>query len=235
MTPLDKQARIAGLLYLVVAITGPFILLYVPGRLFVPGDAGATAGNILANEGLFRAYIVTGIVSQLFFIATVLALYRLLEGVHRTLAAVMVLLILIDSPLAFIGIANQVATLSLLHGGDFLAAFDQPQRDALAVFLVYVDGKGVLVSEIFWGLWLLPLGVLVYRSGFLPRFLGIWLFVNGIAYIVLSLTGILAPAYAKSVGTATLPVLFGELALTLWLLIRGVKQGNPENAAPAAG
>lgn len=223
MTPLDKQARIAGLLYLVVAITGPFVLLYVPGKLFVPGNASATAGNILANDGLFRAYIVAGIVSQLFFIATVLALYRLLEGVNRTLAAVMALLILIDSPLAFVGIANQVATLSLLRGGDFLAAFDQPQRDALAVFLIHVDAKGVLVSEIFWGLWLLPLGVLVYRSGFLPRFLGLWLAVNGIAYVVMSLTGILAPAYAKAVGDIALPVLFGELALTLWLLIRGAR------------
>jgi hypothetical protein len=233
MHPLRKTARVAGLLYLLVVLVGPFILIYVPNKLFVPGDATATAGNILAHEPLFRAHIVLGLVGELLFIAVVLALYRLLKGVSRELAGVMVILILIDAPLAFLSVANEVATLNLLSGSsstvfsspgaDFLAVFDKPQRDALATLLITFDRLGLLVSEMFWGLWLLPLGLLVYRSGFFPRFLGVWLFINGVAYIMISSTGLLVPQHHKLVSTIATPVLFGEVALMLWLLIVGAR------------
>jgi Domain of unknown function (DUF4386) len=223
MHPLMKTARVAGVLYLLVVLTGPFVLLYVPGKLFVSGDAGATAANILAHQTLFRAHIGVGLASELLFIATVLALYRLLKGVDGQLAALMVILILIDAPLAFLSTANEVATLSFLRGGEFLAAFDKPQRDALALLLIDVDQRSVLVSEVFWGLWLLPLGVLVYRSRFLPRFLGGWLIVNGVAYVVISAAGLWWPEHQKSVSTIATPVLFGEVALMLWLLIVGAR------------
>jgi hypothetical protein len=231
MPPTKKAARIAGLLYLFVVLAGPFVLLYVPGRLFVAGDASATARNILAHEPLFRANIVIGLVSELFFVATALALYRLLRGVHVELAALMVILILLDAPLAFLGTANEAAALALLRGGDFLRAFDGPQRDALALLLLEFDRKGVFASEAFWGLWLLPLGALVYRSQFLPRFLGGWLFVNGLAYLAMSATGLLLPEYVKTVSTAVTPLLFGEVALMLWLLIVGVRSSG--ETAPA--
>lgn len=188
MERIKRTARVAGLLYLLVVITGPFVLLYVPGKLFVPGDPTATAGKIMAHESLFLAHIGVGIIAELLFIAVVLALYQLLKGVNHTLAAVMVILILIDAPLAFMGIADEVTALSALRGAGPLAAFDGPQRDALAALLINFDGQGVLVSEVLWGLWLIPLGMLVFRSGFLPRFLGIWLFINGSAYVVLSTT-----------------------------------------------
>jgi hypothetical protein len=223
MTSLQKNARVAGWLYLLIVITGPFVLLYVPGKLFVPGDATATANNILAHVSLFRAYIVVGLLSELFFIALVLALYRLLHDVSRELATVMVILILIDAPMAFLSVANQIATLAFVQGADFLSAFDQPQRNALATLLINIDRLGVPVSEIFWGLWLLPLGLLVYRSGFLPRFLGVWLFINGIAYVVISFTGILLPQHVGSVNTITFPILLGELAFMLWLVIMGAR------------
>jgi hypothetical protein len=224
MHPLKKTARIAGWLYLLVVFTGPFVLMYVPRKLFVLGDASATANNILAHQSLFQAHIVVGLVSELLFIAVVLALYRLLKGVDRELAALMVILILIDAPLAFLSVANEVATLTFLRGGGFLAAFDAPQRDALATLLINVDILGIPVSEIFWGLWLLPLGVLVYRSGFIPRFLGIWLFINGAAYLVLSGVGLLVPERARLLATIATPVLFGEVALMLWLLIVGARE-----------
>ena len=234
MNSLKKNAHIAGVLYLLVVLIGPFVLIYVPGKLYVPGDASATASNILANESLFRAHILAGLVAQLLFISVVLALYRLLKDVKRPLAAVMVILILIDSPLAFLSIANEVATLALLRDADFLSAFDQPQRDALVTLLMNFDRQSVYVSVMFWGLWLLPLGVLVHRSGFLPRFLGYWLYVNGLAYVVLSLTGLLLPDYYRPALTIATPLLFGEVALMLWLLIKGARVQPSHIVTPQA-
>jgi hypothetical protein len=232
MHPIKKNARVAGLLYLLVVLTGPFVLIYVPGKLFVPADATATVTNILAHQSLFRAYIGVGLVSELLFIAVVLALYRVLKGVSVSLATVMVILVLIDAPLAFLSIANEVATLAFARGADFLAVFDKPQRDALAALLINVDRQGLLVSEMFWGLWLLPLGLLVYRSGFLPRLLGVWLFINGLAYIAISSTGLLLPQHLKVVSTIATPILFGEVAFMLWLLIVGARVQSSAVAAP---
>jgi hypothetical protein len=232
MHPLKKTARVAGCLYLLVVLAGPFVLIYVPGKLFVPGDASATARNILAHESLFRANIVVGLVSELLFISVVLVLYQLLKGVSRPLATVMVILILLVAPLAFLSVANEVATLAFLRDADVLAAFDKPQRDAIATMLITFDRQGVLVSEMFWGLWLFPLGVLVYRSGFLPRFLGVWLFINGLAYVTISFTGLLSPQHVKTVSTIATPVLFGEMALMLWLLIVGARVKPSAVTAP---
>jgi len=235
MHPLKKTARVAGLLYLLVVLIGPFVLIYVPGKLFVPGDATATASNILAHESLFRAHIVAGVVGELLFISVVLALYRLLKGVNLQLATLMVILILLDAPLAFLSVANQVATLTFLRGPDFLAVFDKPQRDAVATLLINFDKQGVLISEVFWGLWLLPLGLLVYRSGFLPRLLGVWLFINGLAFLTISATGLLLPQHYEMVFTIATPILFGEAAFMLWLLIVGARVQPSEVAAPQSG
>jgi len=231
MDEIKKTARVAGLLYLFVVLLGPFVLLYVPGKLFVPGDATATADNILAHQSLFRAHIVAGFVAELLFIAVVLALYRLLRDVGPELATVMVLLVLIDAPLAFLGVANEVATLTFLRSADLLTVFDKPQRDALVTLLLNFDAQGVPVSEMFWGLWLLPLGLLVVRSGFLPRFLGFWLFVNGLAYVAISATRLLLPQHAKVVTAFATPILFGEVALMLWLLIVGARVRPPADHA----
>ena len=233
--PSRKTARLAGALYLLVVLMGPFTLLYVPGKLYVPGDASASVRNILAHSGLFQANIVVGLVSELTFIAVVLTLYQLLKGVHAQAAAAMALLILLDAPLAFMGIANEAATLRILRGADSLRIFDAPQRDALAMLLIDFDRNGVLVSQVFWGLWLLPLGWLVYRSRFLPRLLGVWLFVNGLAYVALSAIGVLAPQHLGRATTFATPVLFGEVALMLWLLVVGVRPRAPAAAAPASG
>ena len=224
MNSITKTARIAGLLYLGVVLTGPFVLIYVPGKLFVTGDAAATAGNIVAHQPLFRAYIVVGFISELLFVAVALSLYCLLKRVSLPLAAGMAILVLIDAPLAFLSVANQIATLAFVRGGQFLAAFDEPQRDALAMLLLNVDRQGSLVSEMFWGLWLLPLGLLVYRSGFLPRFLGVWLFINGLAYMVISSTGLFSPQHLNLVSMIATPILLGEVAFMIWLLIVGARE-----------
>lgn len=231
MHPLTRTARLAGFLYLLVVITGFYTLMYVPGKLFVPTDAAATASNILAHQSLFRAYIAVEFLSELFFIATVLALYQLLKSVGPRLAILMVLLVLLDTPLAFAGIANEVAALSFLRGADFLAAFDPAQQQALAILLLKLNGHASLVSQMFWGLWLFPLGWLTCRSSFLPRLLGIWLIINGVAYVVLSVMGLVWPGYPEIVFTIAMPILLGEVAFTLWLLVAGVRVQAPIAAA----
>ena len=223
MDELRKNSRVAGFLYLFVVLLGPFTLMYVPGKLFVPGDGAATARNILAHESLFRVFTAVEIVSELVFVLTVLALYRLLRAVGQQLASVMAILVLIDAPLAFLGVVNHLVTLTLVRGGAFLGAFSEPQRNAFTALLLTVDKQSTLVSEVFWGLWLVPLGLLVFRSGFLPRLLGGWLIINGVAYVAMSLTGLLLPQYSRAVFTVATPVLFGEAAFMLWLLIVGAR------------
>lgn len=215
-------ARRAGLLYLVTVFSGPFVLLYVPRKIFVAGDASATVANLLAHATLFRASIVIGLLGELCFLGAVLMLYRLLKGVDRTLALLMVLLIFLVAPAGLVGTANRVATLTVLQGSYF-AAFEPAQRDALATLLLEFDRRGVFVSELFWGLWLLPLGALIWRSKLLPRWLGGWLVANGLAYVAIAVTGILALPHLKTLNTLATPLLFGELVLTLWLLVVGVR------------
>ena len=143
--------------------------------------------------------------------------------------------ILVDIPVGLLSIANQIATLAFVRGAEFLSVFDEAQRHAIATFLLQVDRQGALVSEVFWGLWLLPLGVLVWRSGFLPRLLGGWLFANGLVYLVTSTTGLLAPQYRETLFTWATPIMFGEVALTLWLLIVGarLRPAVPPTAVPS--
>ncbi|HXM51184.1 MAG TPA: DUF4386 domain-containing protein [Pyrinomonadaceae bacterium] len=223
MHPTKKAARIAGALYLSMALFAPFSLIYIPRTMIVRGDATATAGRILDHQTVFRLGIVAELMSSLIFIFLVLALYRLLSGVNQTHASLMVVLVLIAVAVGFVNVLNNVAALTLFRGENFLAVFDKPQRDALGMLFLSLHRQGLQVAEIFWGLWLFPFGVLVMRSGFLPRILGVWLIVNCFPYLALSLTGLLFPQYQEMVYRIAFPVLFGELAIALWLLIRGIK------------
>jgi hypothetical protein len=227
MTPTKRDARVAGLLYLLMVVTGVFDIMVVPSRLFVRGNPAATASNILAHESLFRLDIVVGIVSVLAFVFTVLALYHLLQGVNRRLAAIMVVLVLIQVPQAFLSELTHLAALAFLRGPDYLAVFDKPQREALAMLSLHLNSQASIVSQTFWGVWLFPLAWLVWRSAFIPRVLGGWLVVNGLAYLANSFTGLLAPQYVSVVSPITLPCLMGEVAFTLWLLVVGVKWRAP--------
>jgi hypothetical protein len=150
-------------------------------------------------------------------------LYDLLKGVNRRHASLTVTLVVLGIPIGFLNELNSIAALVLVRGADFLSIFEKPQRDALAMLFLNLHGHGLGVAEIFWGLWLFPLGLLVYRSRFLPRFLGVWLAIDGFAYVILSLTGVLFPQYQDKVFTYAQPAFFGEVALMLWLLIKGAK------------
>ena len=223
MHPTDKAARVAGAVYLSLVLTAPFSLLYVPGKLIVRGNATATANNILTHETLFRFCIVTDLLSSVIFIFVGIALYHLLSGVNRTWARMMVSLVLVSAAVAFLNVLNNLAALILFRGGDFLTVFDKPQREALGMLFIRLHSQGIIIDELFWGLWLFPFGVLVMRSGFLPWILGVWLIVNCFAYLAISLTSLLLPDYGTVVYHYVFPVLFGELAIVLWLLIKGAK------------
>ena len=223
MHPTNKAARVAGAVYLALVLTAPFSLLYVPGKLIVRGNAAATASNILTHEMLFRLCIVSELLSSVIFICLGLALYRLLSGVNKTWAGAMVALVLVSAAVGFLNVLNYVAALTLIHGTEFLAAFETPQSYALGMLFLRLHGQGEMMNEIFWGLWLFPFGLLVFRSGFLPRFLGVWLMLACFVWVALSLTALLFPPYYEAAFKMAQPVLFAELAIMLWLLIKGAK------------
>ncbi len=224
MTSIDRNARVAGFVYLLLAIVAPYRLLYLPGKLFVRGDAAATADNIAAHETLFRLGILSELLCGVILIFVVLALYRLFKDVNQNLAVLLVITGgVIPAAIDFIIVLNDMAALMLVRGADFLTVFDEPQRDALAMLFLRLHGQQILAAEMLWGIWLFPMGVLTIRSGFLPRFLGVWLIINGVAYVVLSVTGLLLPRYEDIVSKVTFPALFGEVAFVLWLVIRGAK------------
>lgn len=223
MNSTNRKARVAGALYVLMGLPAPLGLIYIPGKLIAPGNPAATANNVLDHEMLFRAGIVTGLVSLVGFMLLVVALYRLLSGVNKTYAALMVILVAVSVAIGFLNEVNNIAALTLFRGADFLAVFDKPQRDALGMLFLRLHSQGNFVNEIFWGLWLLPFGLLVMKSGFLPRILGVLLIVNGLAYVAISLTWLLLPAYGNIAFRASMPALFGELWIMLWLLIKGAK------------
>jgi hypothetical protein len=225
-----NPGRSAGLLYLLVSIPGAFALVYVPSKVFVHGNPAATINNITAFETLFRLGIAANLISQALFILVALALYELFKEVNRRHAALMMALIVVAIPIAFVNELNAIAALVLVHGADFLAVFDQPQRDALALLFVRLHGQGFDLAGIFWGLWLFPLGLLVYRSGFVPRILGVLLIANCFTYLVDSLTSLVLPYYQPVVSRWMTPFQFGELLFMLWLLIMGA---NPNSSARA--
>lgn len=235
MHPLKKTARIAGAIYLSMVITGPFALIYVPNKLIVPGNAAATAGNFLAHETMFRLAILADLIGSAVFICLGIALYKLLSGISKTWAALMVAFVLVSAAVGFFNTLNNVAALTFFRGPDFLAVFDKPQRDALGMLFIRLHSQGIFMNELFWGLWLFPFGLLVFRSGFLPRFIGVWLMINCFGYVALSITALFFPSYYEAAFTWAQPILFGELAIMLWLLIKGAKVSTPSDVMqPAA-
>jgi hypothetical protein len=230
MNPTRKTARIAGTLYLLSAATAGVPLLFVPSALIVSDNAAATANNILASEIVFRACIVSELVGAILFVFLVRTLYRLLTGVDKTYSSLMVTLVLVSVPITSLNVLNDIVALTLLHGAKFLSVFDQPQRDALAMLFLGLHGDGINLANIFNGLWLVPFGILVMRSGFIPRILGILLIADCCALVAVSLTALLLPAYLDIVSRVAIIPELGELWMMAWLLIKGVR----EQPLPAA-
>src|SRR6058998_364405 len=233
MSPARNPGRVVGLWYLLLVLGGPLRLIYIPNKLFVHDNAAATAGNIAAHEWLFRFGMLSDLFGAVVLIFLVLAFYRLFKGVDQQLAVLLVIVGgVMPALINFVNVANEAGALLVTRGGDswsgdFLSVFDKPQRDALVMLFVRLHHYQIVAAEILWGLWLFPMGALTYKSGFLPRFIGVWLIINGVAYVVLSLTGLFLPDYQNKVFAYSQPALFGELAIMLWLLIKGAHSPTP--------
>jgi hypothetical protein len=224
MSSTHNPGRVAGFWYLLLVVIGPLRLIYIPSKLFVHGNATATVNNIAAHEWLFRFGMVGDLVGAVILIFLVLAFYRLFKGVDQDLAVLVVILGgVMPALLYFVNVVSDAGALMVVRGPDFLSVFDKPQRDALVMLLLHLHDYQNTAAEILWGAWLFPLAILVYRSGFLPRFFGVWLAINGFAYVIMSFTGLLLPQYQNKVFVISQPALFGELALMLWLVVKGAK------------
>jgi len=225
MNSTKKQARVAGLLYLLMGITAPIGLIYVPAKLIVPGNATATAAHIRASESLLRIGIASELFHQIIYIFLVLALYRLFKAVDEKQATLMVILgALVSVPIVFLNVLNEFAALVFAKGADFLSVFETRQLDALALLFLRLHGQGLAVVSIFWGLWLFPFGFLVIRSGFIPRVLGVLLMIAGLGYLISTSTSLLLPAYGHLVDRFAMVLELGELPIIFWLLIWGAKE-----------
>lgn len=220
---LKKTARFAGLLYLILTISGVYSLIFVSSQIIVQGDAVSTSKNILANEFLFRTGIINNIFSNTIWLFLALALYRLFKQVNKNQSKLMLAMVIVQIPTVFIMAAFNITSL-MIFKGEILETFQLSQRQDLAMLFLKINDYGTLTLEMFWGLWLFPFGLLVYKSGFIPRILGVLLIIAGIAYVVDSSIFMLFPNYRAFVKQPILIlVAIGEISITLWLLIKGIK------------
>jgi hypothetical protein len=220
-----KIARIAGILYLAFGITGAFGIMYIPTGILVPADPAATANNILNNEGVLRLSIFSQMVSQTIFIFLVFTLYRLFRDVDLKNARLMVGLVLVSVPIAFLTTLNQIITLHILQGEYLLNVFDSMQRNALAMTFLNLSGDGMAMAQIFWGLWLFPFGLLVIKSGFIPRWIGYLLIAACFGYLAASTAHFLFPKHVSLIAPFTaITGTVAEFSIIIWFLIKGVRE-----------
>jgi len=225
MSAVKKQARVAGAWYFLVLLIAPIGLVYVPRQLYVRGDAAATADHIRASETLLRIGLSSEVLHEVLWVFVVLALYRLFKPVDEWRSREMLILgALLSVPIVFVSVLAEIAALLLARGGEFLAGFDRSQLDTLAMLFYRLHGQGLNLASIFWGLWLFPFGVLVIRSGFMPRILGVLLFLAGAGYVTSAFTTLLLPQFESRVDTVAGILEFGELPIILWLLIWGARE-----------
>lgn len=225
------QARKAGLLYVLVALTAPIGLIYVPGRIIETGNATATAEHIRALASLLRLGIASELFHQAVEVFLVLVLYRLMKPVDPPLARQMAVLGFIPIPIVFLNVLNEIAALTVTSGVGYLAVFDKTQLDALAMLFLRLHSQGLQVAAVFWGLWLIPFGVLIIRSRFIPSILGISIIVGGIGYVLGSLSSLVIPDRAFWLFDAAGILQLGELPIIAWLVIWGARVAA---AAPTA-
>ena len=224
----NKTARVAGCLYLMLFPLGIFGIIYVPSSLIVLGDAATTASNIMANELLYRLSIVTALTLQIVYIFLALALYKLLNPVDKNNAVLMVILVLVAAPIAMLNELNHVAVLLVLSGSDFLTTFSLDQVQASVPLFLNLHEHGVFIAQIFWGLWLFPMGYLIFKSNFLPLALGILMIIGGFGYLVDSFVYFIFPNFDVTFSEFTF---LGELLLPLWLMFKGVNHEQWEKYA----
>lgn len=225
-----NQARKAGLLYVLVALTAPIGLIYVPGRIIETGNAAATAEHIRTLASLVRLGIASELFHQAVEVFLVLTLYRLLKPVDAPLARQMAVLGFIPIPIVFLNVLNEIAALTVTSGVGYLAGFDKTQLDGLAMLFLRLHSQGLQVAAVFWGLWLIPFGVLIIRSRFIPGILGISIIVGGMGYVLGSLSSLVIPDRAPWLFDVASILQLGELPIIAWLAIWGARAVAPTPA-----
>jgi len=228
MTPINKTARTAGLLYLILIIGGMISLAYIPSQLIVGGNASKTFENIINSEFLFRLGIVSGIITFLIYILLPLALYKLLHEVNKAYANLMVIFVLVSVPIFFINILNKFSVLTLINKPEYLEKLGKIELQTRVMFHIDSYNNGLEISQIFWGLWLFPFGYLVYKSGFLPKILGILLMAGCFGYLITFFGGFLYSGFNQTLISDIVgyPAPLGEIGICLWLLIMGTNKLN---------
>jgi len=225
-------ARFAGLLGLTILVFGSFAG-FVHAKL-VSSDAETTAKNIAASMLLFRLGIVAGLIMYIVFIPYVLLLFRLLKPVNRNHALLMLLFAMVGVPIAMLNQVNQSAALVLLSGADYLKVFEQDQIHAQMMMFLKLHSNGNLIAVIFWGLWLFPLGLLVFKSGYFPRVLGALLMIGCFGWLILFFQRFLFPDY-EALAASRFAAHIAELSWILWLLIKGINVDQWKKVALVSG
>lgn len=215
MSSIKTTARISGFLYLLSVPFSIFSIIYLPSVFIVSGDAEKTIHNIAASELLFRFGIVSFFIGQLIYIILPLLFYKLLSPVNKNLAGLMVILIFVSLPISFVNELNNFAVLRLINSG----SIDQNQLQSQVMLFLNLRQDGISISGIFWGLWLFPLGYLVFKSGFFPRILGILLMIAGVGYVFDSFAHFIFPGIKFKMAAFTF---IGEVLFLLWLIIKGL-------------
>ena len=218
-----KAVTYLRILYPIWVVVGIFGIMYVPTTLIVPGDAAATANNLRANELLFNSGIISSLITQLIHIVFVLVFYELFKSVSKNQAALIVVLGLVGVPIAMLNALNQVAAVSVLSGADYLTVFTADQSQSLMMFFLNLNEQGILIASIFWGLWLFPIGTLVYKSKYFPRIFGHLLIIAGFGYLLGSLAHILLPNSEAVFFQIFDLMVYGEVIFALWVVLRGAK------------
>jgi hypothetical protein len=217
-------ARRAGLLYVLASSTAPFCYLYVPDALIVNGDVLATADRVRALEGLLRAAIIGELYSATLLVFAALALYQLFKGVHQGASTLMAVMILVSVPISYVNALSHIAPLVLLKNPAIAAVLDPLQLAAQVTLFLRLHNYGLVINQIFWGLWLFPIGVLVMRSGFIPRWLAYPLFFAGAGYVLNSLGTLLLPPSLRWITESLQLLGVGELPFfSFYLLIWGIR------------
>ena len=229
-----KLARVAGLLYLVIIIAGIFAEFFVRQSLIVPGDATTTANNIMASEMLFRAGIAADLVMIMADVALALVFYLLFKAVSNGLALLAAFFRLAQAAVLGINLLNLFFALGLLSGADYLSVFGADQLDAFSMLFLNAHSIGYSIGLVFFGVNLFILGYLVFKSGYVPRILGILLIAASLGYLVDSFAKVLLPNYAEFQPifdlVVLMPAFIAELSLGLWLLLKGVKVQQRDTA-----
>ena len=221
MNSIQKNAKVAGVLYLLIAVLAGFVHFYVPGKLFVSGDAATTASNIMASQALFRMSISSELIILLSEIVLSVLLYVLLKPVNKTLSLMAAFSRLAMTVIQGINLLNYFFVLLLLSGAGYLTVFAPDQLDTLALLFLNAHADAILIWGLFFSLHLFLYGYLVYKSGYIPRLIGVLLIIASLSYLLQGFGNILFPQY-KGVFTSIGFLSSIEIALPLWLLIKGV-------------